>query len=349
VRAPFSAAREAVDLMERHGLDPSPAAFAVLSVWKTGTHPDLSRALDAHVDSGQELSAAFIEDLHQRFFSGAELAVQAAETGSKIIEEIQGVVKELEVAGSRQDAYGERLSDTKRALERDLEPGRLSALLSSLARSTSEMISQNKKLTDRLNETSKEMGSLKEALDVVRNEALTDTLTGLSNRRSFEDVLKLRMAEADAFGTPLSLILCDIDHFKRFNDTWGHQTGDQVLRFIAANFMQQALSDYTVSRIGGEEFALILPRTSREDAKVFAETVRKSVERKKLLRRSTAEELGLVTVSSGVAEMRGKEALKDFFDRADRCLYASKHAGRNCVTSDEHMPTAAPAAEASAA
>jgi diguanylate cyclase len=336
IKSPLVAAREAIDLMERHGLDPSPMVYAVLSAWRAQSNPDLARAIETVIDSGAPLTDKVCDELHQRFFGPGDLARETAAVNEKAIQQIQGVVSDLEAAGNRTSAYSERLVDVTRALERQMEPSRLAALLTGLARTTTEMIVQNKELTTRLNETTREMSALRDALELVRTEALSDPLTGLANRRNFDEVLKLRIAEAETFGSSLSLILCDIDHFKRFNDTWGHQTGDQVIRFIGASLQRNALSDYLVARIGGEEFALILPRTSLNDAVAFAESVRRSVETKKLLRRSTAEELGLVTISSGVGVWRRGEEAKDFIARVDAMLYASKHQGRNCVTADSN-------------
>ena len=124
------------------------------------------------------------------------------------------------------------------------------------------MSKQNSNLSHKLAQSSQEMEKLRTSLRQARAEALTDALTGIANRKLFDETLRLRKEEADAEKTDLALLLCDIDHFKSFNDTWGHQTGDQVIRFVASALTKFALPDHLVARYGGEEFAVIMPRTS---------------------------------------------------------------------------------------
>jgi diguanylate cyclase len=178
------------------------------------------------------------------------------------------------------------------------------------------------------------MDTLRATLRQARAEALTDGLTGLANRKMFDETLKMRLREAAGQRTDLCLVLCDIDKFKHFNDTWGHQTGDQIIRFIASSLQRQTQPDHLVARYGGEEFAIIMPRTRIVSARTIAEAIRAAIESKKLQRKSTNEELGRITVSMGVAQYRPGETGHDLVGRADACLYASKHAGRNRVSTD---------------
>ncbi|MET0181843.1 MAG: GGDEF domain-containing protein [Caulobacterales bacterium] len=171
----------------------------------------------------------------------------------------------------------------------------------------------------------------------MRVESLTDGLTGLANRRMFDETLRMRIGEARGSRADLCLLMCDIDFFKRFNDTWGHHTGDQVLRFVASALQSHALPDHLISRYGGEEFGVILPRMSLEAARQMAERVRGTIQAKRLRRRSTNEDLGQVTVSMGIARLQPGDTMQGLMERADACLYASKREGRNKVTT-ENVP-----------
>jgi diguanylate cyclase len=150
----------------------------------------------------------------------------------------------------------------------------------------------------------------------------------------FDETLRMRLEEARAQGTELCLILCDIDHFKRFNDTWGHHTGDQILRFLASAMQAHARPDFLVARHGGEEFAMLLPRVTPRSAAQLADALRAAIQTKRLRRRSTNEDLGQVTVSIGIARLQPGDTSQGFVERADACLYASKRNGRNQVTTD---------------
>jgi diguanylate cyclase len=145
---------------------------------------------------------------------------------------------------------------------------------------------------------------------------------------------------ADAQKTPLALVVIDIDHFKRFNDLYGHLTGDQVLRLVSMTMREQVKSKATLARFGGEEFGIILPETKLEDARAVAEEIRKSVLNRELVKRSTGESLGKITVSIGVAAFRRNEGGTSLLERADQCMYVAKRTGRNrTVTDADHTDT----------
>jgi diguanylate cyclase len=123
-----------------------------------------------------------------------------------------------------------------------------------------------------------------------------------------------------------------------FNDTWGHQTGDQVLRLVAMTLKSNIKGKDIAARYGGEEFAAVLPSTDLEGAVIVADNIRKAIQAKELLKRSTNEKLGRITASFGVALFRRGDTSASLIERADRCLYAAKHAGRNRVLSENELP-----------
>src|SRR5262249_38059122 len=147
----------------------------------------------------------------------------------------------------------------------------------------------------------------KAQLDDVRKESLTDPLTGICNRKAFDEELEGAIVAAREAGEPLTLFMCDIDLFKKFNDKWGHQTGDQVLRLVANCLSENVKGRDTAARYGGEEFAVIVRHTALGDAMRLAEQVRQAVESKKLVKKSTGDILGTITVSLGVAELNGDD------------------------------------------
>jgi diguanylate cyclase len=125
--------------------------------------------------------------------------------------------------------------------------------------------------------------------------------------------------------------MTDIDHFKTFNDTFGHLTGDQVLRLVALSVKQNVKGQDLAARYGGEEFAVILPDTVLRSGVTVADHIRRAVMTKELMKRSTGEHLGRVTISIGVASLRPDDSAASLLGRADQCLYAAKRSGRNQV------------------
>jgi diguanylate cyclase len=124
-------------------------------------------------------------------------------------------------------------------------------------------------------------------MEAIRQESLVDPLTGLANRRAFDQQIATAIAEANSEGGDLCVLMGDVDHFKKFNDTWGHATGDQVLRLVAQCFKSNVKGRDTAARFGGEEFVVILPGTSLPNARHVAEQIRRAVESKKIVKRST--------------------------------------------------------------
>jgi diguanylate cyclase len=180
--------------------------------------------------------------------------------------------------------------------------------------------------------TSAEVSRLREQLEKAQGQALVDALTELHNRRSFEQALAQMLASAAESASPCSLLMADIDHFKRVNDTYGHVLGDKVIRYVAQRISLSIKGRDVAARYGGEEFAILLPDTTAQGAAVLAEQIRISVARGKIHRAGTTEPIAGVTVSIGVAESVPGDTVEELTARADEALYKSKEAGRNRVT-----------------
>ena len=327
-------AQEALDLMQLHGVPPTSANYQIWLSYRLGGLAPLKEAIDARIASGEALSAEFCADIHDRFFGGGDASAQIMLAGEKIARDLGAVMDFLKDAQEKSGDYGRTLETAATDLNRGLAPDQIRQIVSSLAAATLDMANHNQHLTSELQKSSREMESMRKTLESVRIESLTDGLTGLANRRMFDETLRMRIDEARGANTELCLLLCDVDHFKRFNDTWGHHTGDQILRFLASSMQAYARPDFLVARYGGEEFAMIMPRLGVQAAAKVAESLRAAIQAKRLRRRSTNEDLGQVTVSMGIARLQASDTPQGLIERADACLYSSKRNGRNQVTSD---------------
>ena len=207
----------------------------------------------------------------------------------------------------------------------------LRSIIEGLVVATKDMEKTNHALEARLKASKHEICQLQHNLEAVRHESLTDPLTTLANRKFFDLAIEKAMTEAAKAGEPLSLLMTDIDHFKKFNDTFGHLTGDQVLRLVAQAVKQNVKGQDVAARYGGEEFVVVLPRTGLAQALKVGEHIRRAVMGKELMKRSTGEHLGRVTISVGVAAMRRDDTAQSLIGRADAGLYAAKRNGRNRV------------------
>lgn len=189
----------------------------------------------------------------------------------------------------------------------------------------------NERLEQQLARSSDEVDSLRRNIENIQQEAMLDPLTGVKNRKTFDFEIERLARAASEGGEPLALIMADVDHFKKFNDKWGHQTGDHVLRLVAEVMNANVKGQDVLARYGGEEFAIILPGTLLPNAVMLANRIRTSVESRRLKKRRTEEDLGVITLSMGAAAFRWNDTIHSFIERADTCLYAAKKAGRNQV------------------
>ena len=170
----------------------------------------------------------------------------------------------------------------------------------------------------------------REQLKQYQFQARVDALSGLFNRRWLDSMLPRQMHRSRVSRDPLSLVMIDIDHFKRYNDQHGHIAGDSAIRTVAATISDSIRPTDMVARYGGEEFLLMLPSCPLNPAEVAAERVRQAVE-KAPVKNSDGEMLPPVSISLGVAELRDEFTVEDFIQSADAALYRAKEAGRNRV------------------
>ena len=186
-------------------------------------------------------------------------------------------------------------------------------------------------LKNQLAETTSEAERLRKELQTAKKEAVTDSLTQLTNRKGFHKNALQAIAEGSCENA-LCLLMMDIDHFKRVNDTYGHPFGDQVLKLVGAILNKIVKGKDTACRFGGEEFAILLPNTPIEGALHLAENIRTNIERGKITRSKNEDPVGSITVSIGVAAHGAGQPLEKLIENADAALYRSKEAGRNRVT-----------------
>jgi diguanylate cyclase len=328
-------ARDALVWLAEYDIAPLPEHFTVAYSYLSAEHPGLRRSLEEIVAANGKLDATLVSILYHRYFGMFPHDEIITDMGEKISAELDSVLHMLEGASREHSAFGRTLSKASGDLgQGNLPDTVLKSMVDHVITATRTMEARTRSLEIQLQSSSREVSDLRERLELVRRESLTDQLTGILNRKAFDTELSQGIERAIESGEPLSLMMCDIDHFKSFNDTWGHQTGDQVLRLVATCLSENVKGRDTAARYGGEEFAVILPQTSLSDAFGLADQIRRTVESKKLVKRSTGDILGVITISMGVAEYDPNDTAAEFVRRADACLYAAKRAGRNRVMTE---------------
>lgn len=324
-------AARAMERIALDGLSPTPHIFELWYVYFSGQSAEIVRAIDILHTNGQKVTDQRCQDLYDKYLSAARDESTIRKAGDQIhstLENVTGVVRHVKDATAQ---YNDKLGDVSTRIDRLTDPVQLKSLLAGVVTDTQAMIAQNEELEAQLDRSSQLMNELQRDLESVRREALTDGLTGLANRKSFDAELSRIAAEAEATAQVFTLLMLDIDHFKSFNDNYGHLVGDQVLRLVSRTLTDGVKGRDVAARYGGEEFGIILPETNLNAGVVVGNALRKAIASKDVVNRATGEKLARITISVGVAEYTVGEDLHELIERADAALYTAKHNGRNQV------------------
>ena len=309
-----------------------PRNYEIWYVYATGYNSPLNKIINETLARNGKLTEADLEQIYDTYLSQIKTTDRIDKVGARVIGEIDDVMTLITEAlgnvGELRRQPDRRSAEARRApSNRD----QVKAIVETLVKSTREMRDTNKALEDRLTLSKSEISNLQQSLEAIRAESLTDPLTGLGNRKYFDRSIETAVQNALANGEPLSLLMFDIDHFKSFNDSYGHLTGDQVLRLVGMSLKQTIKGQDITARYGGEEFAVVLPNTALRQALTVADHIRRAVMAKELKKKSTGEILGRVTISVGVSMLKPGDDTDSLIERADACLYAAKRNGRNRV------------------
>jgi diguanylate cyclase len=308
-----------------------PRNYEIWYIYATGHNAPLNKIINETLARNGNLTEADLEQIYETYLSHIKATDRIDKVGARVIGEIDDVMSLLTDALGMSANYDASLNGASEKLSAAKTPDQVKGVVESLLRSTREMRETNKALEERLMLSKNEISNLQQSLEAIRAESLTDPLTGLGNRKYFDRMIATAVQDALATGEPLSLLMFDIDHFKSFNDSYGHLTGDQVLRLVGLSLKQTIKGQDITARYGGEEFAVVLPNTALRQALTVADHIRRAVMAKELKKKSTGEILGRVTISVGVSMLKPGDDPDALIERADACLYAAKRNGRNRV------------------
>jgi diguanylate cyclase len=308
-----------------------PRNYEIWYVYATGYNPPLNKVINETLARNGKLTEADLEQIYETYLSHLKTTDRIDKVGARVIGEIDDVMRLIDDALGMSASYDASLCGANEKLSGAGSREEIESIIETLVNSTRDMRDTNKALEERLALSKAEICDLQQSLEAIRAESLTDPLTGLGNRKFFDRSIEAMVQNAQATGEPLSLLMFDIDHFKSFNDSYGHLTGDQVLRLVGMSLKQNIKGQDITARYGGEEFAVVLPNTALRQALTVADHIRRAVMSKELKKKSTGEILGRVTISVGVSMLKPADDTDSLIERADACLYAAKRAGRNRV------------------
>lgn len=325
---------QALTLIDRSGLPRRPDIFELFYVYVSAQLPEVVRALDKIFEKGILPNENDCAEIFKMHISGSQQENAVLNASDKVQETI-GDVKQIVAAIQETTAeYGGNLTGISESLSKATKLEDVTALVKEMMANTASIITKNQELETQLERSSQAITTMQGEIETVRKEAMTDGLTGLSNRKAFDRKLDELHRGYVEQGKLYSLLVMDLDHFKSFNDTYGHQVGDRVLKLLARVLQEHTTDTVFAARFGGEEFVALTEGLKVNQAAEIAESIRTQIAEKEIVNKTSGERLGKVTVSIGVAEITKDEAPDALIERADKALYMAKGAGRNRVITD---------------
>lgn len=324
--------RQVLGLMARHDAAFNPINYAVWYEHAAGINSSLSAALEEALRTEPQVSDATLFRLYQEHLLEPD-ALALQEVSQQMQRVISGVQGSADRTGEQAGVYEGQLNQLVRDI-RNGSPVAAQSMLKRILQGTSDMGDSARELSSEVAQCRLEIDRLSTELTRVMDEALTDPLTGILNRKGFDQKLDAMFKEPTRAGEAHCLVLLDIDLFKRVNDTYGHVMGDRVIQAVGEVLKTRLtnIASYSVARYGGEEFAVLLPHASINVATHVAELVRQRTKSVKIRDRRSNSVAVSITISGGLAAIRPGDDVKSFIERADRALYQSKMAGRDRIT-----------------
>lgn len=233
--------------------------------------------------------------------------------------------------------YNESLAEAGRNLPAAVSPEKVRAIVRRMIEANEQMQRETSELTERLDKSRSQVAALRSRLAEAQAIGMRDSLTSLGNRRSFDVNLSKQIGEARAQKADLCLVLGDLDHFKKINDNFGHPFGDLVLKFFAELLLKHIRDSDFAARFGGEEFAIILPRMTLDEATQLTEQIRSRLEAQQWMNSQSGQLFSKITASFGVVQLGESDDEETLLKRADTMLYGAKRAGRNRIAVEDKV------------
>src|ERR1700704_2330012 len=321
--------------MSQQRVPPTPNNFHTWFKYTLGTSSDLKRAIDILVGNKRKFDAATNHALFTTYVGGDTADDTDVNNVSQQLHSVMASAKRfLTVAIADNRSQIRAIGDVADRSEAGVDP---KLLVENLMNELAKAATRATKPEASFIEKTRELDTIRDSLNKSEERAKTDTLTGLPNRRALDEFFRVAQIAAMEQDYPLSVLLIDIDHFKTFNDNFGHGVGDQVLKLMAKVLRERVREIDLPARYGGEELIAVLSGADLATCEAVAERIRRSIAECTITRRSTGEVLPGITVPIGVGQFQPGEPMADLIDRCDRALYLAQGTGRNRVVTENEL------------
>lgn len=328
--------RLALNYMVKYNLPANPVNYTVWYEYVAGKNLRLKKAIDHTLKDHNHINTDQVEAVYKKFVTDGDRIV-ISRLMTKISLMLRDITRHVMETGGDLAGHGANLETLSEKIQEVHDFDGMKEIVDQMLAETRALLQSGSRLQTRMKVSSEDLKQLHLELDKAQQEAQTDALTGLINRRGLEKVFELERIRARQNRAPFSVILLDLDHFKRINDNWGHLVGDSLLRGITGILKNHLRRNDIAARYGGEEFLILLPETNLEGAVAVANKIRKALNSKEWKIKENGESMGSVTASMGIALYEMRESEEVLIKRADDALYLAKNSGRNTIITQSQL------------
>lgn len=327
-----------IDAFEEQNINPTPLNYFVWYQYLKGDQPKFRQAFDAILNDPFGYNDRVGKRLYDEYLTKEDSSQSEFDRAFRRLVDL--MVKKMDLWSNRLEAHSKELDACTSSLsDPNLNAEDVKRITRSVRNTAESMQASTLAFQEEMLSTSDEVKQLRQQLIEALADSMKDELTEIGNRKAFNNALAELMFDAQSAPQKLCLILSDIDHFKKFNDNYGHLVGDSVLRYYASIMKKTKQDNETICRYGGEEFAIIVADTTLELAEQRADQIRMAIAAAHLKRKNANEPLNTITASFGVAHFHGaSDTAESFIARADAALYQAKNNGRNQVVTETQLP-----------
>jgi diguanylate cyclase len=335
-------AHRAVALIKALKLPATPRIYEFCYAYATGDYPSLNLVINDLLTRRIAVGDATIKQIGAKYIRQSDNDERIDNVGVRVKQVINEVLGALGTIIGAEGTFSTDLAQAEDKLAAVKNRQALVDEIKDMMQSASRVGDEQRRLEERLNTSIGEINDLRGQLQKIRSANVTDPITGLPNRQAFEQALEKAMADRVDRNASVCLALCDIDDFKKFNDAWGHLTGDQVLCLVAMEIRQKVGKSGIAARLGSAQFAVILPNAQIDAAHALADQIRRVIMSRDITMRSTSQKLGRVSLSFGIVTAGADEDAESLVFRVQTCLRSAKDRGKNRVVCESDLDTTAP-------
>jgi diguanylate cyclase len=325
--------RLALPLMSKHKIPVTPENYAVWYLFVSGNCKELMGTIHQREESKKPFDEEFNHSLYTQF-CGEKNKEDLKKLRSDLQTILTVIMEDIGQLNGATNKFGSVIQNSVTQLEDSANVNKIKDLMATLIGEVKFIGGFSKEIQQKLKDTNQQLEKLQKEFEKVKTESRVDFLTGIANRKAFDEKLEELTKQNQDNKQKICLLMMDIDHFKKFNDLHGHIIGDEVLKFVSTKIRDLIRGGDFFARFGGEEFVILLTNTPLTGARVVSENIREAFDGLELKAKSSKKKIGVITISIGVAIYKSSEQIQEFINRADEALYFAKNNGRNRVATE---------------